>query len=87
MTPSSFTSARGKYEVIRAPSEYCATSSGIAITSIRERTHPALPSFVRTKDQSSIGGPVGLDRRFFFLRSVGCGGGGGGSGGSGKSTF
>src|SRR5260370_9716765 len=51
----SCTSPSGKYEVIRCPSAYCATSSGMAMTSIRVSTQPALPSLVRTRLQSSIG--------------------------------
>src|SRR3954447_19690295 len=68
---------------MRAPSEYCATSSGIAMTSIRASTHPDFPSLVRTRIQSSIGGPAGRAlRRFFFFFWLGSSGGSGGGGGN-----
>src|ERR1700722_16357161 len=46
---------------MRWPSAYCATSSGIDIVNIRASTHPTLPSFVRTRFQSSNcgAGPAG----------------------------
>ena len=55
-----------------APSEYWATSSGIAIESIRDNTHPALPSLVRTRFQLSIltgtgGGGGNFACSFFFF--------------------
>src|SRR5579864_3910090 len=40
---------------MRCPSAYCATSSGIAIVSMRVSTQPAFLSAVRTRLQSSIG--------------------------------
>src|SRR5579872_6390304 len=43
---------------MRWPSAYCATSSGIAMLTIRDRTQPALPSLVRIRYQSSNG--IGL---------------------------
>src|SRR5450759_5416941 len=81
---------------MRWPSAYCATSSGIDMASIRESTHPALPSLVRTNVQSSIGtGLAGVSSFFscFSCPAPGSGGalcdncnqfgGGGGGGGSG----
>src|SRR5438445_13634921 len=50
----SCTFPREKYEVIRCPSAYCATSSGMVMVSMRVSTQPALRSLVRTSDQSSI---------------------------------
>src|SRR6202034_2356641 len=54
----SCTSPSAKYEVMRCPSAYCATSSGIAIFKGRIRTHPTVPSCARTRSQSSIGTSV-----------------------------
>src|SRR5580698_7460126 len=73
------TCPKGKYEVMRWPSAYCATSSGIAMLRGRVSTHPTFPSRVRTKFQSSIGTSTG-----------GAGaatGGGASSGPSGDSGF
>src|ERR1051325_3933109 len=41
------------YAVMRCPSACWATSSGIAMLSMRESTHPTFPSRMRTRDQSS----------------------------------
>src|SRR5579863_8050940 len=43
-----------KYDVMRCPSAYCATSSGIDMLSMRVSTQPAWPSLVRTRLQSSM---------------------------------
>src|ERR1700722_2355592 len=51
-------SPSAKYEVMRCPAAYCATSSGIAMFNGRIRTHPTLPSSVRTRFQSSVGTSV-----------------------------
>ena len=58
-----------------APSEYWATWSGIAIESMRDNTHPALPSLVRTRYQSSIltgtgGGGGNFACSFFFSSAL-----------------
>src|SRR5271157_2443774 len=49
------TSPREKYETMRWPSAYCATSSGTAIHRRRVRTQPDWPELVRTRLQSSVG--------------------------------
>ena len=43
-----------KYDVMRRPSEYWATSSGIAMFNIRESTQPALPFFVYRFSQALV---------------------------------
>src|ERR1017187_10774405 len=49
-------SESAKYEVIRWPSAYCATSSGMDMANMRDNTQPALLSLVRTRLQSSMTG-------------------------------
>src|SRR6202044_1055249 len=56
---SSCTWPSGKYDVMRWPSAYWATSSGIAMLSGRVSTHPTLPSCVRIRFQSSMGTSTG----------------------------
>src|SRR5215472_14062653 len=53
-SPSS-TVPREKYETMRRPSAYCATSSGIAIMSRRVKAHPDSPLLVLIRLQSSVG--------------------------------
>src|SRR5215510_11420704 len=80
------------YDVIRFRSAYCATSSGIIMYRFRASTHPALPSVMRTRYQSSpatfgAGAPLvdasnvvirGTDRATQSEGGFGAGGIGGG---------
>src|SRR5204862_346524 len=52
---SSWTSLSGKYELMRWPSAYWATSSGIAMYVLFVSTHPLSPLPVRIRLQSSLG--------------------------------
>src|SRR5213594_2475429 len=78
-----------KYETIRRPSAYCATSSGIAIVSRRVSTQPEDPLDARTRLQSSVGtgfsagafsGASGSSSRSVLESSSQLSGGGGGLG-------
>src|SRR5215471_5262582 len=84
------------YDVMRCPSAYCATSSGMDITSMRASAHPTSPDFVRTSAQSSrAGGVTGLvfasSTRLLVLdssiRSGGTGGGAGNGSRNGAASF
>src|SRR2546425_9520357 len=48
-------SLRAVYDVMRRPSAYWATSSGMAMNTRRVSTHPLWPAEVRISDQSSVG--------------------------------
>src|SRR5450755_2843360 len=92
-TSPSRTSPSAKYDVIRCPSAYCATSSGIAIVNIRVSTQPTLASLVRTRLQSSIGTAgvsvaVGSSASFLGTeRAIQLSGGFGAGGFGGGATF